>query len=57
MSHVFRSRWPLFDLQIQNGYHQQTNKSVFYARELYYHKQHLFNGNLKSRPRRPITED
>ena len=23
-----------FDLQIQNGYHQQTNKSVFYAHEL-----------------------
>ena len=26
----------LFDPQIQNGYRQQTNKSVFHARELYY---------------------
>ena len=34
MSHVFRSKWPLFDIQTQNGYRQQTNKSVFYAREL-----------------------
>ena len=29
MSHVFRSKGLLFDLQIQNVYHQQTNESVF----------------------------
>ena len=28
-----------------------TNKNCFYARELYYHKQHLFNGKLKNRLR------
>ena len=31
-----------FEFQIQNGYRQQTNKIVFYARELLFHKQHLF---------------
>ena len=25
----FWSEWPLFEIQIQNGYRQQTNKSVF----------------------------
>ena len=46
MSHVFRSKCPIFDLEIQNGYRQHRNKSDFYACELKYHKQHMFNGNL-----------
>ena len=25
--YVFRSKWPMFDSQVQNGYHQHTNKS------------------------------
>ena len=28
-----------FNLQIQNGYRQHTNKNIFYSRELLYHKQ------------------
>ena len=41
------SKWPIFDLQVQNGYRQHTNKSCFYARELWYHKQHLLKKNFK----------
>ena len=47
MSHVFRSKSPIFDLKIQNSYRQHTNKNDFYACELKYHKQNLFIGNLE----------
>ena len=51
MSHVFRAKSFIFDIQIQNGYRQNTNKSDFYACDLQYHEQHLFIGNLKNRLR------
>ena len=34
MSHVFWSKWPLFDLQVQNGYRQHTLESCFHSCQL-----------------------
>ena len=45
---MFFEQNDIFDLQVQNGYRQHTNKRVFYAFELSYNKQHFFNRNQKN---------